>query len=193
MTHLLTTTVLVLGLSGCASMATAGPNHHTADTNNDGKLSYAEFSLKRSQGFETADTNSDGYLSKAERKAQRQLRRSMRAEKREGKMAAHTDKHFNSVDTNGDGSISRAEHAAGLTKKREKMKARKAKRKARKHAMKGKRGADTNKDGIIDRAEFDAKTHKIFARMDTDNNGFITAEERKSAKHHKMKKGGHGH
>jgi Ca2+-binding EF-hand superfamily protein len=105
------------------------------------------------------------------------------------------DKHFKMMDTNGDGKISQAEHTAGakhmfaqcdanqdgvvtaaemtsaMTTKGEKP-AKDEKTAAEKIQM-----IDANGDGQLTAAEHEAGSDKIFAKMDTDGDGFLSKDE----------------
>ncbi|PHR92385.1 MAG: hypothetical protein COA69_08380 [Robiginitomaculum sp.] len=186
MTHKLTTIFLTLAVStALSSTALAGPKHgylQNADTNQDGEVSFAEFSALRETHFLKMDSNADGVITAEERKAGRQYRH---AEKSEA--------HFKKIDTNEDGVISRDEFdAVGKKHKRRKhkMKMRKTEMGAsltqtatnRRHF-----GQDTNNDGSVDRAEFDAGAQDMFDRLDTNADGVLTKDDRKLRRHMRKK------
>lgn len=185
MTHKLTTIFLTLALgTALSSTALAGPHGYIkkADADQNGEVSFSEFSDMRALHFQKMDINSDGTITKEERQAGRQTMRTAKA-----------DEHFQKMDANEDGVISRAEFDAGGQK-----------RKFRKHTMKMrkmKKGAngqhgerdlrhfsqDTNNDGSVDRAEFDAGAQDMFDRLDTNADGVLTTDDRKLRKHMKKK------
>jgi Ca2+-binding EF-hand superfamily protein len=116
------------------------------------------------------------------------------------------DKHFKMMDANGDGKVSRAEHAAGAKKMFEQcdanrdgivtaaeMDASMAKQ-GMKPASDEKSSAekikviDQNNDGKLTAAEHATGSEKMFTKIDTNGDGFISKEE--SAEGMKMLKKG---
>lgn len=53
--------------------------------------------------------------------------------------------------------------------------------------------SDANNDGVLTRQEFDAGRAAMFARMDADGNGQLTAEERRAGRHARGGRHGRGH
>lgn len=104
--------------------------------------------------LKAADTNADGLISQSEAAALPRIAN-----------------RFDQIDANRDGQVSfeelrafHASHRGGHGKKMMKM-------------------ADTDKDGKVSRAEALAAAAARFDRADADKDGFITAEEMKSARH----------
>ena len=160
-------TIIAAGVSVVAlgSVAYAAP----------GMMKYAEpvtlsdAQAKSAAMFDRMDVNDDGQIDQADREARH-------------------DERFARLDTDGDGVISRAEFDAMHEK-------RGMRGEVKRGGHHGKRGggmhmmgkmADTNNDGIITRAEFDAGVKAHFAKMDTDGDGTVTAEERQTA-HEQMR------
>lgn len=111
--------------------------------------------------FSAADANADGVLTRQEFDA------------------AH-GAHFAEMDANTDGQVTREERRAG--------------RRERGHGRHGRREshlaeADANGDGSITRDEFLAHPLAMFARLDVNNDGVISAAERPQGPPHG---GGHG-
>ena len=107
----------------------------------------------------------------------------------------HAEKHFKLMDANGDGKVSRAEHAAGAKKMFQQsdanrdgivtaaeMEATMAKQGAQaagddKTSAEKIRVIDQNGDGKLSTAEHEAGTEKMFGKMDTDGDGFLSKQE----------------
>jgi len=53
--------------------------------------------------------------------------------------------------------------------------------------------SDANSDGVLTRQEFDAGRNAMFARLDADNNGQVTSEERRAHHGERGHHGGRGH
>jgi Ca2+-binding EF-hand superfamily protein len=105
---------------------------------------------------------------------------------------AQIDEHFARMDANGDGSVDAEERQAMHAQMRERHGERGGRRGAGGHGMLGR--ADTNEDGQISRAEFDARSGEHFARLDTDSDGVISAEERQAMREHRSeRRGRRGH
>ncbi len=106
----------------------------------------------RGDHFFQADSNNDGAVTRAEYDAARTA-------------------HFARLDTNNDGNLTREERRAE-----------RGERGGRGHGRRGGghmlTSADANSDGDITREEFLARPTAMFARMDADNNGVISASER---------------
>ena len=169
--------------------AHAAKRFERMDANNDGQIDKADREARQAARFAKIDTNGDGELSQAEMTAAREMRQSKRAERR----AQMQERRFERLDTDNSGGISEAELAAAHEARRERREARGDRRGKRAEMRRGHRGgkgrmmgmlrgADTNKDMIITRAEFDAAVEARFARVDTDNSGTITTEEREAAR-----------
>ena len=92
-------------------------------------------------------------------------------------MDARQDALIDAADANGDGGVTAEEFRAY--------------RKAKRDERRAKNNPDTNGDGVIDRAEFLAKAEQRFDRLDKDNNGVISEDERRSkrGRHHRGHRG----
>ena len=179
-----------------ANAYAANPLLDKADMDKDGRITLSEFSAFGDQKFAAMDTDANGLVSKDER-------RTFRAEKR----AERAQMRFDKTDTNSDGFISRDEHTAALSKRgahrknkmdvngdgsfddedraaiREKRKERRAERQAQRGQGQGgghgKQKPDTNGDGMIDLAEHQSATARVFARLDKNNDGYLTGDEQR--------------
>ena len=130
------------------------------DTNQDGQVSVAELQAGRSARFQQADLNGDGSLDLSELQNQRDTRRAQRHAAR-----------YQELDTDGNGLITVAEFQNGHPV-----------------AMAGTSAtlfglADTNADNLLSQAEFNVlaspqgRQWKRFARLDTDGDGKVSADE----------------
>lgn len=187
----------------------AGKMFDRMDVNNDGVIDAADRAARQDARFAKLDSDGNGEVSKAEMQAAQQARKAKMAERqaaRETRAGQMLDRRFTMLDADGSGGISAAEMAAAREQRGEMRGQRKAAggeaREARqgqrgeRGAMRGQRGskdgvqmmrglirqADANGDGAITRAEFDAAIAARFARMDTDGNGTVTAEEHRAAR-----------
>ncbi|MDG5751826.1 hypothetical protein P8R33_11965 [Qipengyuania sp. XHP0211] len=159
------------------------------DSNSDGVLNHADRQAKMAEHFARIDADNDGEVTQAEMQAAHETRRAKRAERmaergvertermnrRGGNRAERMAERFAAADTDNSGGLTMAE-----------MQAMHEARGERGH--RGKRGMnrmtrlDTNGDQAISKAEFDAQVAARFARLDADDNGQVTAEERETAK-----------
>lgn len=165
------------------------------DTNNDGKISRAEYVAGATARFAELDADKDGNLTREEMRAGHKGRRGgkqamggpfqpvqdgdMKAQRKGGR-----DRGMARVDTDGDGKISRTEHDAMSAKRFQRMDTNgdgtvdKTEMAAGRGGGRGAARIDTNGDGALTRAEYDAMSAKTFARMDKNGDGFIDASER---------------
>ncbi|MCD1589198.1 calcium-binding protein [Qipengyuania citrea] len=157
------------------------------DANGDGVINAADSQARGAQMFARADANGDGELTAAEMQAAREARkadrpergeRSERRAKRGGDRTERMAQRFAQADTDNSGGLSQAELAAMHEARGERGK---------RGNRGGKRGgmflsADANGDQAISRAEFDAAVQARFAKLDSDGNGAISAEEREAHK-----------
>ena len=180
-----------------ANAYAASPLLDKADMDKDGRITLSEFSAFGDQKFAAMDTDADGLVSKDERRTFRAAKRAERAQMR-----------FDKTDTNSDGFISRGEHTAALSKRgahrknkmdvngdgnfdeqdraamREKRKERRAERRAKRGERQGgqrqgRQKPDTNGDGMIDLAEHQSSVARVFARLDKNNDGYLTGDEQR--------------
>lgn len=160
--------IVAAGGAAVAQQATSrpAPSHLRADADGDGRLSQAEFVGRRLDRLRAADANGDGSVSADERQAVRQAHRAARAAAR-----------FERLDADKDGAITRAEFDAA--------------RAARGHrgprVMRGRHG-DAARPGMraaapVAIAGVEARAAEAFARLDTDRDGYLTAEERRAGRH----------
>ncbi|MDO9586397.1 MAG: EF-hand domain-containing protein [Brevundimonas sp.] len=160
---------LTLAAAGGAAFAQQAPARTMrADTDGDSRLNRAEFVNRRVERLTAMDTNRDGSVSVEERRAAMQAR-----------MAVRADARFERLDANDDGAVSRAEFDA----------AREAGREARAdrgpHPMRAHRGPGHGQRGMgrmesrgpVVIADVQARAEQAFARLDADNDGFVTAAE----------------
>ncbi len=165
---------LTLAAAGGVAFAQQAPARAMrADTNGDSRLSQAEFVGQRVQRLTAADADRDGSVTVEERRTAMQAHRADQAEAR-----------FDRLDANDDGAISRTEFDA----------ARQGGREARgdhgARPMRGHRGAAHGRHGMarmeahgpVVIADVQTRAEQTFARLDSDNDGFVTAAEGRAAR-----------
>lgn len=166
------------------------------DQNNDGQISLAEFNQQLNATFLSVDSDGNGRFDKAEFLQYSEQKKAEYEKKKMTRRAEAKQRYFNKLDQNSDGVIAQSEYMdVAINKAKEKA----AKRFAEL--------ASENGDGNISQAEFmqrkhhkkahkkhphDAKKHghdpkkhsaeKMFSRMDSDNNGEVTAEENRQSR-----------
>ena len=159
---------LMLASAGVAVAQQAPARPMRADTDGDSRLSRAEFVGQRVQRLTAMDANGDGSVTADERRAMMQAR-----------MAARADARFDRLDANDDGAVSRAEFDAARDAGRE-ARADRGPRQMRAHRGPG-RGqhgmARMEARGPVVIADVQARAEQAFARLDADNDGFVTAAE----------------
>jgi Ca2+-binding EF-hand superfamily protein len=185
-------------LAGAAGLALAqegAPREHrgvfSADANNDGVVTRAEFDAGQTALFARIDANNDGQLTREEGRAQRAMHR--------GGRRGHGGHGMRGADANNDGNITREEFLArpiamfdrldenddGVISASE----RPQRGERGEHGPRGERGdrpdRDTNNDGQISRAEFQAAGAAMFQRLDANNDGRVTREEAQAARGHR--------
>lgn len=151
-----------------------------ADMDEDGAISQTEFMTRSNTRFARIDANQDGLLSQEEREAAHEVFKAEREAKK-----------FAKIDSNGDGFISREEFAAKSQRRPQRADRRGAddrdqSQRPRRHRTgehrdrKGGHWArvDTNNDGFISRAEYDAGAEAMFKRMDRNNDGVVNQNDR---------------
>jgi Ca2+-binding EF-hand superfamily protein len=159
---------LMLATAGVAVAQQAPARPMRADTDGDSRLSRAEFVGQRVQRLTAMDANGDGSITADERRAMMQAR-----------MASRADARFDRLDANGDGAVSRAEFDAAREGGRE-ARADRGPRPMRAHRGpgRGQRGmARMEARGPVVIADVQARAEQAFARLDADNDGFVTAAE----------------
>jgi hypothetical protein len=159
-------------LAGAAAIAAGGVAYAQAPSAG-GELTRAGVQQRAAQAFERMDANSDGKLDQADRAARHKAR-------------------FDRIDADSNGAISYAEFTATHGERAERGdRAGRGERMGRGgrggHRMDMRGGfmggkADAGSDGAITQAEFQAAALQRFDRSDADNNGTVTAEERKAAR-----------
>lgn len=158
---------VALTVAAGAAVAQQAPSRERA-----APVSRAEFVDARIARLMTADANRDGSVSREEMQAGREAHRARRA-----------DARFAKLDANGDGSISRAEFGAP----------REARGDRGPHRMRGERGhrgpraeragmRRGGERGPVVIADARTRAEQVFARLDSNNDGVVTAEERASAR-----------
>ncbi len=158
------------------------------DTNNDGKISRAEYVAGATARFAALDVNKDGNLTGDElrtgRKGHGMHRMGGRFDGARGQdmeRRGGAGRGMARVDTDGDGRISRAEHMAQSAQRFQRMDTNGdgVVDKTELAAMRGGgRGLAVDSNGAVTRAAFDKIATDRFARMDTNGDGFIDASER---------------
>jgi len=177
---------LIMGIASTFSFSAAAAPGKIAkmDLNGDTLIDKTEFLSAANQKFADMDTDANGVVTQEERKAFRSLKREERAQRR-----------FERKDANGDGVISEQESQDARAARDEKREIRRAERQAEREARgetgepgknrEGKRkrfNPDSNEDGVIDVAENTAAAEQAFARMDKNQDGFLSADELKRKK-----------
>ena len=160
-------------LAGAAAIAAGGAAYAQAGAPAGGELTRAAVEQRTAQAFQRIDTNGDGKIDQADREARHKAR-------------------FDRIDADSNGAISYAEFTAkrgDRAEGRERM-GRRGGRDGHRMGMRGLRGhggfvrgmADADKDGAITQAEFQTAALQRFDRVDADNNGTVTREERKAVR-----------
>lgn len=189
-----------------APMTLAQTKTHSAqmfermDANNDGVINAADRAAKRAERFAATDTNNDGELTKAEMTAAREARKAEKQERRMERRESRMEQRFERLDTDNSGGVSQAEMDAAQQARAERRGEARSERRGGGDRMgmhrggKGMKGggkgmgrmmlrmADANNDQQVTRAEFDTAVETHFAQMDADNDGTVTADERKAAR-----------
>ena len=153
----LSAAILSLAATGSIAVAQTGGDSFTR----------AEAQARAGNAFDRMDANNDGRLDRADREARQNAR-------------------FDRIDTDGNGSLSREEFAAMRSAGGGEMR---EGRRGKRHGGWGRMGGrgmmqnlDANGDGAITKAEFTAHAMTRFAAADADNDGTVTAAERKAAR-----------
>lgn len=168
------TAVIAASLTSAALYAAPGAMR---DADGNGAVTKAEALAAADARFAKMDANADGVLNEADK-------------------AAKVAKRFAAMDADKNGALSEAEFVAAHEARADKREDRREKRMSRGKAE-GKMGrhggrhgggmkmmarADTNGDKAISQAEFRAAAEARFAKADANNDGTISADERKSSR-----------
>ena len=177
---------LTLAAAGGVALAQQAPagvpqRHARADTDNDGRISQAEFVQQRVQRLTASDANRDGTVTVEERQAAMQTRR-----------AERNASHFARLDADSNGAISRSEfdaaHAARAEGGREG--ARGERSRGHRGGRQGAHGGDMAhrggrhgaERGPVVIAEVQARATETFARLDANSDGYVSADEGRAAR-----------
>jgi hypothetical protein len=159
-----------LSLGALALAGTAYAQHHMGHAGDDGAaMTRAQAQTKSTEMFAHMDVNKDGKLDTADRDARMGEKfDTMDADKngqlsRAEFMAAHQDRMGDGNATSGHGGRHGMHHGHGGMMKMMAMK------------------ADSNNDGAVSQAEFAAAAMQRFERADTNKDGQVTREERRTA------------
>lgn len=156
-----------------AALAQQAPRGPHADADRDGRVSRAEFIDGRIARLTAVDANRDGVVSVEERQSGIDTRRNQRASSR-----------FEALDKNGDGAISREEFTAREPRADRGPRAGRGERAGRPE-RRGQRAdlrAGRGERGPVTIADVQARLATRFDRIDTNRDGFITADERAQAR-----------
>lgn len=156
--------LVALAVGGVAMAQDGQRGPRAADTDGDGRISQAEFVAGALQRFDSRDANRDGTATAEEARAAMEAHR---AERRAGAFAR--------LDTNSDGMISRTEFDARAEHRGEGEGRRGGGRGDRGHRGHG--GGGIEADGVT-RAEAETRAASRFDRMDSNDDGFLTQEDR---------------
>ena len=122
------------------------------------------------------------------REARLERRQERREARRNARQASGKTDRFAMLDLDGSGGLSQEEMATARAQRGDRTGTETATRPARRAAMRmGKartmlRAADADGNRAVTRAEFDAALMQRFSRLDADNDGTVTAAERKAAR-----------
>lgn len=167
--------------------APAHARHARLDTDGDSRISQAEFVQARTARLAALDTDHDGSVAPAEIQARMQAAG-----------AEHATSRFERLDTDKDGQISRAEFDAGAARHGEGGRSGHGDRSAR-HADRGmgqdgeQRGARMAARGPVAIADVQARATAAFTRLDTDHDGYLTAEEARAGRGDRAVRPDRGH
>lgn len=162
---------LALAAAGGVALAQQAPARGMhADTDGDSRLSQTEFVAQRMQRLTASDADGDGSVTATERRAAMQARRAGRA-----------DARFDRLDADNNGAVSRAEFDAARTARGD-ARAERGQRsmRANQGPGRGQSGMGHGARGPIVIADAQTQAEQAFARLDTDQDGFVTAAERRA-------------
>lgn len=165
---------LTLAAVGGVAFAQQAPDRAMrADTDGDSRLSQAEFVGHRMQRLTAVDTDRDGSVTADERRAAMHVR-----------MAARADARFDRLDADDNGAVTRAEFDAARESGREAR----AEGGSRPMHARGRPGrghdgmAGPNARAPVVIADARARAEQTFSRLDSDQDGFVTAAEHRTAR-----------
>ncbi|MCS6622983.1 hypothetical protein N0B44_08685 [Roseibacterium beibuensis] len=167
---------LTLAAAGGAAMAQQSPERPQArtlraDTDGDQRLSRAEFVQARVQRLSAADADHDGSVTRDEMRAAAQAR-----------FAARADARFERLDADDDGVISKSEFDARRERRAEARVERGPRRSHRGQQRRLARAERVAARGPIVIAEAQARAETGFARLDANQDGFVTVAERRAVR-----------
>lgn len=145
------------------------PHAMRADADGDGRISQAEFVGRTVERLTAVDANSDGSVAPEEMRAVAQARRTQNA-----------DTRFQRLDANSDGAISRDEFDAPRAAGGEGRPQRAGRGGMHRGGGMAHGGGRMQARGPISIAEAQGKAEQAFARLDADQDGFVTAAERQA-------------
>ncbi len=161
-------------LGGLLAVSLTSAALYAAPGMTDAAVTKADAMAKADKMFARMDANNDGALNQADR-------------------AAKMKQRFAKLDADSNGSVNEAEFVAAHEARMDKRADRREMRGERKggghkgHRMGGRGGglkmlamADTNGDKSVTKAEFQTAAEARFAKADTNNDGTISADERKA-------------
>ncbi len=158
--------VAALAFGGLAFAQDGVPGPRRGDANGDGRVSQAEFLAASAERFSRGDANGDGTVTPEE------VRAAMTARREEVRAQM-----FTRLDANGDGSISRSEFDQGSAGRLEGRGRPGGRGPGRGHRRHGGGEFATGGDGVT-AAEAQARAAAMFSRMDTNGDGYLSADDR---------------
>jgi len=168
--------VALAAVAGVASAQTPTPQPGAervrplrGDADNDRRLSQAEFVDGRLARLTAADANGDGSVTREEMRATMQARRAERA-----------DKRFARLDADGNGAITRAEFDAARSERGPRRD--RAHGGGRHHMMRVAHRDPRAERGPVVIADMRTKLTERFAKLDTNSDGFVAADEQRAAR-----------
>lgn len=165
-------------LAGAAVAQTAtqtprAPHAMRADADSDGRISRDEFVQGRVARLTAIDANRDGSVSAEEMRSGIDTRRNQQVSAR-----------FEAADTDGNGLLSREEFVSARGERGERAGRGGHGRGGEHGGWRGARmgGAERGMRGPVAIAHVQARTTAAFARLDTDGDGYVTGQERQTAR-----------
>lgn len=160
--------IAALAVGGVAMAQDVQRGPHAADADGDGRISQAEFVAGALARFDSRDANRDGTIAAEEARSAMEARRTERR-----------NQAFAGIDANGDGVISRTEFDARAERRGD----------GEGRGGRGGRGhrgygGGVEADGVT-RAEAETRAASRFDRMDRNDDGYLTQEDRQG------RRGGH--